>query len=115
MYKGGKKYCATVANGQAKILQGDGSDVSLTISPGSQGVYMTTVNIDHSRFKDIIPSSDKPDCIIGPFVEAEHIGASDDLKTDDLKMHTIKIPHSLRKEKYWKDIKVYIQSLQILN
>ena len=98
MMKQRRLYNATVTHGEARTLQGDGSDVSLTIPTGSQGVYMTRVHTDHTRFPWVIPNEE---CIVGPLVEVEHIRTQE---TDIV--HKLKIPHCVRNKKLWKYIKV---------
>ena len=101
MYKNHGEYIATASHGEARILQGDGSDVSLTIPLGSQGVYMTRVPTDSSRFTGIIP---KEECIIGPLVEVEHLTDQDmEIKSQ---MYQIKIPHCIPEKNLWKYFRV---------
>ena len=101
MYQNSKKYNATASHGESKVLQGDGSEVSLTLPQGSQGVYMTRVHTDPSRFHGVIPDNE---CIISPLVEVENIPFQ---KIDDKEevaekiMYAIYIPHCLSDENMW--------------
>ena len=65
-----QKFNATVTDGEARILQGDGSGVSLNIPAGSQGLYMTRVHTDHSMFRETVPDYE---CLVGPSVQVEHL------------------------------------------
>ena len=106
MYKTRRKWLGTRTHGEARILQGDGSEVSLSIPPGSQGVYMTRVHTDNTRFPHVVPSDE---CIISPLVEVEQtpnttdFDASEPSNVPEL-MHTINIPHCLEDPDLWKYI-----------
>ena len=95
MQQNRREYNATVTHGEARTLQGDGSDVSLDIPEGSQGVYMTRVHTDHTDFKDVIPEEE---CFIGPPVEVEHLSDGD----KDNNIHVLHIPHCITDEDIWK-------------
>ena len=69
MYKFWRNYNITVSRGEARTLQGDGSNVSLHIPKGSPGVFMTSVHTDLSRFQGAVPPDE---CIVGPIVEVTH-------------------------------------------
>ena len=105
MYKNKRKYNATVTRGEARILQGDGSDVSLAIPEGAPGVYKTRVHTDQSRFKGLIPDDE---CLVGPLVEV----VQRDLKSIKLQVeemnspYILKIPHCVAQCENWRFIKV---------
>ena len=96
-----KKYNTTVSHGEPKTLQGDGSDVSLSIPAGSQGVYMTRVHTDHLQFKGIIPPEE---CLIGPPTEVEHINFENQTATRPEHLYMVNIPHCLMDKELWKHI-----------
>ena len=82
------------------MLQGVGSDVSLTIPPGTQGVYMTGVHTDHTMFPSVIP---KEECIVGPLVEVEHLGT---IKKTSKTMYKLQIAHCVQNQDLWEFIRV---------
>ena len=96
-----KKYNTTVSHGEPKTLQGDGSDVSLAIPVGSQGVYMTRVHTDHLQFKGIIPPEE---CLIGPPTEVEQINFENQTPTRSKYLYRVNIPHCLMDKELWKHI-----------
>ena len=96
-----RKYNATVTYGEARTLQGNGSEVSLTIPRGVHGVCMTTVHTDHTMFPHVIPESE---CIVGPLVEVEHVGKGAEKERSLTYMP--KIPHCIQNKELWKSIKV---------
>ena len=102
MYQNSKRYNVTTSHGESKVLQGDGSEVSLTLPHGSQGVYMTSVHTDQSRFHGVIADNE---CIISPLVEVENIPfqeIDDKEETPQKIMYVISIPHCLSNEDMWK-------------
>ena len=100
MYQNSKRYNITASHGESKVLQGDGSEVSMTLPEGSQGVYMTRVHTDQSQFHGVIPDNE---CIISPLVEVENIPFQeiDDKEVAEKIMYLIDIPHSLSDEDMW--------------
>ena len=99
MYKNNKKYVGTVSNGEARILQDPESDVSLQISEGSKGVFMTHVQTGPTRPINMIPHEE---CLISPTVEVEHNRDDECLS----KPHIITIPHCIQDSELWQFIKV---------
>ena len=102
MFKNQRQWVATVTQGKGRTLQGDGSDVSLTIPAGVHGVYMTRVHTEHSRFINVIPDDE---CLVGPLVEVAHHAPSDEVK-EIADPYVLKIPHCIRDQKNWRFIKV---------
>ena len=100
MSKNRRKYNVTVSHGQPRMLQGSCSDVSVTIPPGTQGVYMTRVHTDDVMFSSVIP---KDECLVGPLVEVEHLGT---IKETSKMVYTLQIPHCVQNQKLWKFIRV---------
>ena len=98
MSKNRRKYNATLTYGEARTLQGNESDVSLTIPRGAHGVYMTRVHTDYTMFPHVISDAE---CIVGPLVEVEHVGKAVDSLT-----YILKIPHCVQNKKLWESIKV---------
>ena len=110
MYQNWRKYNATVSNGETRILQDDGSDVSLNIPDGTKAVYMMKVHTDHFeskspadylKFKAVIPSKE---CIIGPPTEVEYIPLQTQTPTKSKQLHRLKIAHWLSNQNLWKYI-----------
>ena len=101
MYKNHKKYIATVSLGESRILQDAGSDVSLQIPNESQGVFMTHVQTDPSRFLNEINEGENR--LISPTVEVHHKNIHGE---QDAKIHTVKIPHCINKSDLWDYIQV---------
>lgn len=104
MYKNKRQYIATVSRGEEKILQGPGSGVSLKIPKGSQGVFVSRIHMDPTRFENVVP---KDECVVGPWAEFDHlqvITASGPSNAE--KPYQIKIPHSLRNKDHFKNVRV---------
>ena len=95
-----RMYYATATCGEAKVLQGDGSDVSLNVPQGSVGVFQTTVYTDHSTFRNMIPDDE---CIVGLSVEVQHKKVGKEIPT---MTYTLKIPHTIKDATLWKYIRV---------
>ena len=89
-----RTYNATVTHGEAKIVQRDGSNVSLTIPEGSDGFYITRIHTDLSDYQDLIPSNE---CFVSPVVQVEELKG---------RTHTILIPHCLQDKSLWQSIQV---------
>ena len=100
MYRNNGKYAGTVSCGEARILQDEGSSVSLHIPKNSRGVYKTRVYRtrvynDCSDFIHIIP---KNECLIGPIVEV--VQNNSDVEDSKL-VHILKIPHTVTNKSEW--------------
>ena len=94
MVKNGKTYCATVCFGRAPTLQPPGSDVSVDIPEGSRGVYVMGVETDFTDFKHVV---EKQECFVSPVVEVLHY-KDENSTCQELKLHTLRIPHSLQNQ-----------------
>ena len=94
VHKRWRTYNATVTHGEARTVQGDGSNVSLTIPEGSDGVYTTRVHTDLSDYQDLIPLNE---CFVSPVVQVEGLKG---------RTHTILIPHCLQDKSLWQSIQV---------
>ena len=104
MQKNNRKYIATFTQGESKILQSDGSDVSLTMPPGTHGVYMTHVDLDYSRYQEFLNPNE---CIVGPFVDVVyHQSSYPSEENEEKKVHVINIPHIVKDRNQWKDLRV---------
>ena len=110
MYQNWRKYNATVSNGETRILQGYGSDVSLNIPDGTKAVYMMKVHTDHFeskspandlKFKAVITSEE---CIIGPPTEVEYIPLQTQTPTKPKQLYRLKIAHCLSDQNLWEHI-----------
>ena len=83
----GRRYLATVADGEATRIQGDKSDVRLEIKEGCpKRAYLMEVRTDLSNFGSVIPDDE---CFISPVVE---VLAPAETSTSS---YTLRIPHCL--------------------
>ena len=108
MYKDGRKYIATVTHGEVKMLQGAESDVSPTIPAGSHAVYMRHVDLDHSRYQEVL---NLDECIVGPFVDAIY-HHSNEQADDNERVYMIRIPHTVKDRSQWADIRIRRSDVQ---
>ena len=94
----GRRYLATVADGEATSLQGDRSDVKLEIKEGCpKRAYLMEVRTDLSNFGSIIPDDE---CFISPIVE---VLAPAKTETSS---YTLRIPHCLDEDDDGTKVKV---------
>lgn len=94
----------TVSRGEARILQGPDSDVSLKIPKGSRGIYISKVHMGSSKFKSAFPENES---LIGPLVEFEHLNKGSEVTESGMEnLYEIQIPHCLKSTKLWKNVRV---------
>ena len=101
MHKNRRTYAIAVACGNEQLkLQAPWSDVSLEIPKEASGVFFSHVHTDHTLFKNVIPDDE---CFVGPPVEFEQLNNDN---SDLSKPFKIKIPHCIRHDDTWRNIKV---------
>ena len=98
--KGTREYIGTVTNGEECILQGNKSDVMLTIPSGLHGSVTGHI---HTHTQDILKQIPDGECLIAPVPDYT---ANVEGKRSNKQMYKIKIRHCVKQKQDLKNIRV---------